>query len=127
MNPYEALFLILAPTLLLVALLRKEERILPYLLVYVVTGWILISPGIEWNQQELRKEIEALETPNQELIDQLNNDGGKRAFGLYFGWAYALIYFLGWMIPLRTIPRIIRKRRGEPVGSHNSGGCATSA
>ncbi len=96
MNLFFAMFCFLPPALL-VARTYSKRRISSWWLFtgFVLVGWILVNLAIWWRFEELAK-LASAPGASDELMDAAQNDGAARVFGLYFGWAYAALYFGAW-------------------------------
>ena len=95
MNLFFAAFLLLP----ILALLAKESGKLrlplwSIFLLYVAVGWLLVNLAVERYYAYLNELVLSTPDPPEELLNRMQNDGAKRVFALYFGWAYAGGYFL---------------------------------
>ena len=107
-NPFFIIFVFLPPFLLI---LRHFDKIefsgWAIFLVFVVTGWIFVNLGIYFYYEMLEGLINTTPNPPQKWFDTLNEDGAKRVFALYFGWIYAVIYFLLWYLAVANVPNLL--------------------
>jgi hypothetical protein len=94
MNPFDAAFLIL-PVAALVAREFGKLKLPLWLvfLIYVPAGWLLMTLGVEWYFAALDKAVRSTPHPSEELLHKWQSDGAARVFAVYFGWAFAAIYF----------------------------------
>ena len=64
----------------------------------LVLGWAASLCAVIFYYQYLGDLIAQHQNSPQELMDRWANDGAKHAFALLFGWLYALIYSLPWLL-----------------------------
>ncbi len=110
MNVYDAIFLLL-PVVTLVAkeLLKLKVSLWVVFAVWIGIGWLLVNLAL-WRHYELLDELmRNTPNPSEELIERWQADGAPQVFALYFGWAYAAIYFL-LCLALVHIVRFIKQR-----------------
>jgi hypothetical protein len=112
---FGALFLGLAPLLLL---LRFLWRIPPWwliVLLILVIGWgafLLTTISAAEAQWEL---VRTTRNPDPELLERASSDGGPLAFALVFGWLIPLVYaamcwlVLGLAVAVRSGLRRLRR------------------
>ncbi len=107
MNIFLIMFLALPPAMF-IAKSYWRWRISTVLLFigYLVLGWILINLAVWWHFEMLSEKLQDLTAPSEKLMETIQNDGAKRVFALYFGWAYALIYFVFWLLARLVVTRI---------------------
>jgi len=110
MNLFFASFLILP----ILALLAKESGKLKLplwsiFLVCAVVGWLLVNLAVEQYFASLDEVISSSPNPPEELLERRQNDGAKRVFALYFGWAYAALYFLICLWIIKAARALVRR------------------
>jgi hypothetical protein len=95
MNLYFAAFLII-PIVILVAKESGRLSRSPWLIFFsnAVIGWLLIILAVDSSQRSLDDIVRHTTNPSDELLKQWQNDGATQVFALYFGWIYAIVYFL---------------------------------
>jgi uncharacterized membrane protein YhaH (DUF805 family) len=125
MNPYFSAFLALPPILIGFALMTRRKRFWPVVIAFCLVGWALVVFAIEWKFDTMKKEIDAIPNPPEELIEAWATDGAQRVFGTVFGWLYSLVYILPWIFPAWVIRQFLTKRYGEPDGGVNE--CSAGA
>ena len=71
---------------------------MPWWLAFVlaaVLGWFLVNAAVYFYFEYLNDLVHAYgQNPSPGLIERYTNDGGKRVFALFFGWAYGIVYFV---------------------------------
>ena len=98
-NPFFITFLALPPFIIFlrhIGKLRAPRWMIS--LGFVLVGWALLNLAVFLHFEMLGRLVENTANPPQEWIDEWTNDGGKRVFALFFGWSYAVVYFLLWYI-----------------------------
>lgn len=93
MNPFWIVFLVV-PFIALAArdISKRKVSVWSIAIVYVIVGWGLANLAVDWRFSSLAAQAQS--SPSPELLDQLQNDGAANVFAYYFGWLYAVIYFL---------------------------------
>ena len=111
MNPFDAAFLIL-PVAALVAREFGKLKLPLWLifLIYVPAGWLLMTLGVEWYFAALDKAVRSTPHPSEELLNKWQSDGAARVFAVYFGWAFAAIYFVLCLLIIKTVSFFVRRR-----------------
>ena len=110
MNIYDAIFL-LFPIVAIIAkeMLKLKISLWIIFVVWVGFGWLLVNLAT-WRHYEMLDELmRNTPNPSEELVERWQNDDASQVFALYFGWAYAAIYFL-LCLPLVYIVRYAKKR-----------------
>ena len=94
MNIFLLVFCVLPPALL-GAKMYLKWRISSWWLFagFVLVGWILVNLTIWWHFEELNRLAWYTPGASDELQEAAQTDGAARVFALYFGWAYAAVYF----------------------------------
>ncbi len=95
MNLYFAAFL----TIPILALAAKEFGGLKLsrwsiFFIYIAAGWLLVYFAVEAHFAFLDEKVSSTPNPSEELLNEWENDGAPQVSALFFGWAYAAIYFL---------------------------------
>ncbi len=95
MNPYHIAFLTL-PIAAIVAKLFFKWRLSLWIIFFgcVLSGWGLAHLAVERHFDNLDALVRSTPQPSPTLLDALQRDGAAQVFALYFGWAYAAVYFL---------------------------------
>lgn len=110
MSLYLTAFLILP----LVSLVAKEsgELKLPLWLIFFIylgVGWLLVHLSVQSSLANIDGLVRNTPHPSSELLDEWQSDGARQVFALYFGWAYAAIYFLACLLVVKIICALRRK------------------
>lgn len=109
-----ALFLAWPPLLLGLRLWKGKPNWWLIVLSIPVISWLCVN-GLVWvTWSDLARQIGELEAAGkpvpEKLIEDAANDGAPKVFGLFFGWAYQLPFFLGWLLPYAIILGIRKAR-----------------
>ncbi len=111
------LFLALPPLLLAARFIRP--KCMPWLLVLplaVLGAWCAVNAAVFFRFEALGDQLRADgDAPPRELLEQWANDGGQRAFALFFGWLYGLMYLVPWLVIFAVARRIQRYWMAQPV------------
>ncbi len=75
-------------------------------MIIIVVGWGAVLGAVIFYFQNLGDLISQHEIPPQELIDRWVNDGAKKTFALMFGWLYALVYSLPWLLAYAAAKKV---------------------
>jgi hypothetical protein len=87
-----AAFLLLQPAVFTRRLLHLSTASWARLTLWTsLVGWILANGTVFFYFEHLA-DLADRPNPPPEVLDSLLADGAKRAFALYFGWAYGLLY-----------------------------------
>jgi hypothetical protein len=78
---------------------------------FVLIGWILVNLTIWWHFQELTRLAWYTPGASDELKEAAQTDGAARVFGLFFGWAYAALYFGAWALGSSASASFYRRLR----------------
>lgn len=110
MNLYLVVFLILPVVALAVREYGKLKLSLWVIFfVYLGAGWLLVYLAAQSHLADLDELVRNTPDPSKELLDKWQNDGAKQVFALYFGWAYAAVYFLT-CLSIVYVVRALRKK-----------------
>ncbi len=88
-------FLLLAPLVFLLRYLfpRLVTRWLAATTI-IAGSWLLVYLYTSFYYAHLGTLVLGIPDASQELVDRWTNDGGKKVFAVFFGWAYGTIYAL---------------------------------
>jgi hypothetical protein len=108
MSLFVAAFLIL-PIAVLVARESGKLKLSLWSIFFIciAVGWLLVYLAVEQYSASLDEVVRKTPNPPKEFLDEWQNDGAKQVLGLYFGWAYAAVYFLICL----SVVRMMRVRR----------------
>ncbi len=112
---FQYAFFLLAPVLLLI---KWNKPQVPWWLIIAIAlfaGWALLLGKVVFYYDALYDEItwyqtQGLQAPVQ-LLDTWAADGAKKAFALIFGWFFALIYLLPWLIVYGLLARYRKNQK----------------
>lgn len=80
----------------------RQLRHIPWWVVFLsmaVLGWLFVNAGVRFYYDYLGDLVAAYgDKPPLDLLDRWSADGAKLVFALFFGWLYALIYLLPWLV-----------------------------
>jgi hypothetical protein len=100
------IFLITPPLLLGLKLLGQKK--IPWwlaLLIISLVGWLSVNAAVYFGFEYLAKLL--TESPhNSVLAEKAQDDGAAQVFALLFGWLYALIYSIPWLIIFVLVRRL---------------------
>ena len=107
-------FLLLPFAVLLLRAFRR--KFMPWWLAFLAVaalGWLLVNGTVHFSFAHLGDLIHSYgDNPPNELVERWANDGAKRVFALFFGWVYALV----WFVPLLLVYGLIQLfRRRSPT------------
>ena len=118
MNAFFAAFCVLPPALLGAKTYWKWRVSSWWLFAgFVLAGWVLVNLAISRHFEELAELAWHTAGASNELKEAAQADGAVQVFGLYFGWAYAAVYFAVWAFAGSVIAfcyRRIRKTGATP-------------
>jgi len=107
-NPFFLAFWLLPPILIFLAIKKEKRKYLLYFFIaYVFFGWLCVNLGIWLYYESLGWLINSTRNPPQDWLDAWSSDRAKRAFGLFFGWIYAIIYYMLWFVPVWIVKFIV--------------------
>jgi hypothetical protein len=96
-NPFDLIFLLSPPILLLWKRRGLNYSEASILLFFCIWGWLCLVFGLEYYYDRLSEQIQSTPNPPQELVERLTQDAGR--IGVYmFGWLYSSIYFHLWLL-----------------------------
>lgn len=79
---------------------------IPWWVVFLsmaVLGWLFVNAGVLFFYDYLGDLLATYgDNPPQDLLDRWSADGAKFVFALFFGWLFALIYLLPWLVLYRA-------------------------
>jgi len=75
------------------------------------SAYVCVNLGIWFYYKSLGWLIHATANPPEQWVEAWAADGAKRVFGLFFGWLYAIIYFIVWLLPLWAIRKVVGVRK----------------
>jgi hypothetical protein len=128
MNPFFLVFWLLPPTVLgLKYAGRIRVPVWALFIGYVAVGYFCVNLGIWFFYKSLGWLIHATVNPPEHWVEELAADGAKRVFGLLFGWLYAIVYFVVWLLPLWCIQKMIGLKRRSNQASGATSESAPSA
>ena len=113
-------FLALPPCLFTVRYINDKPAWWVTYIIIAALGWASALGTVFFYFQYLSDLIAQYQIPPQELVDRWANDGAKKAFALLFGWLYALIYSLPWLllyIAAKAIRRLLLKPSNAEQGA----------
>jgi hypothetical protein len=98
-NPYDILFLALAPALALASLRLKRRSVLVTAVVIAgLVGYWLEFRSEAWSDAQIAAQFEAIPNPSNKQIEEFNADGASKAavaiLGLPVSLAYSTLCFL---------------------------------
>ncbi len=121
-NPFFLVFWLLPPIVLVLKYAGRIKLPVWVLLIgYVVVGYVCVNLGIWFYYKSLGWLIHTTVNPPEQWVEAWAADGAKRVFGLFFGWLYAIIYFVVWLLPLWAIQKVLgvlKKNRRSNQASH---------
>ncbi len=99
---FQYAFFLLAPVLLLIKWNKPQVSWWLIIAMAIFAAWALLLGKVIFYYDALYDEItwyqtQGLQAPVQ-LLDTWAADGAKKVFALIFGWFFALIYLLPWLI-----------------------------
>ena len=80
-------------------------------LAFLAVGWGLVNLSMGRYFAALDELVRSTPHPSEELLEKWRNDGARRVFALYSGWALAAVYF-AICLPLVYVARGLRRRTG---------------
>jgi hypothetical protein len=110
MNFYLAAFLII-PVVALIAREAGKLRLSRWIIFfgYLAVGWLLVYLAVQSYLDNLDEPVRNTPHPSKELLDEWQDDGAKEVFALYFGWAFATVYFLACLMIINLVRALRRK------------------
>jgi hypothetical protein len=96
-NPFLLLWLI-CPLLFILAktLFRWRISWVQIFFAYAMIGWLLLNAAHWFTTYLLEEQLRATPNPSDELLENLQNDGGGNVILYLFGWIHSSVYFLLW-------------------------------
>ncbi|MEI6785900.1 MAG: hypothetical protein WCQ21_33865 [Verrucomicrobiota bacterium] len=89
-------FLLLPFAVLLLRAFRP--KVMPWWLAFLAVaalGWLLVNGTVYFSFEHLGDLMHSYgDKPPDDLVERWANDGAKRVFALFFGWVYALAWFV---------------------------------
>ncbi len=109
---FESLFLALPATLLL--LRAFVPQYMPWWLVVLtmlLVGWLLIHLQVNYYYQHLGDLVRSygVENTPSDILTKFQNDGAKRVFAALFGWVFAGVYLVPWLLAYALVDLARRK------------------
>lgn len=117
MNVFFVAFCALPPAILLAkAYFKWRMSTWWFFAGFVMVGWILWFVAIWLRFEDLARQAS---TPgaSDELMDQAQKDGAPRVFALYFGWAFAGLYFGAWTLAYSRGGSLYKRIRAGVTGN----------
>lgn len=109
-----AAFLLLQPAVFTSRLLRLSTASWARLTLWTsLVGWVLANGAVYFYFEHLA-DLADRPNPPPEVLDRLLADGAKRAFALYFGWAYGLLYSIPSVAIAFALSLVLRERGQAP-------------
>jgi hypothetical protein len=84
--------------------------------IIIIVGWASALGTVVFYFQYLGDLLGQYQHPPQELLDRWANDGAKKVFALMFGWIYALLYSLPWLL-LYFVAAKLRSMKNKSIGA----------
>lgn len=77
-----------------------------------LVAWLASNAFVHFYYEHLGDELQSYgDNPPSQLLERWANDGAKRVFAQFFGWAYGLVYLVPWLAFYGAF-QLVRRRRG---------------
>ncbi len=107
-----AIFLAMPPAFFTLRFFKGKPSWWIIIAIIVVIGWASVFGAVVFYYQYLGDCINAYDKPPQDLLERWSNDGAKKVFTLFFGWIYAIVYSIPWLL-IYVVAVIIRRVKNK--------------